>query len=481
VQPKCSNVDCDLNGLLPVYTVDEDIYEVRPSVILGTSDKFVALVRNEHSGSLFRSRTGKPPELILQDELHLISGPLGSLAGIFESAIDIICGNGIRPKIIGSTATIKNASDQIQALFDRSSFQFPPFGLSASDSCFALEDRSAPGRLYIGTSTTGRSAKFALQAVAASTYYVGREIHAKYKDDFTGQADTYTTLVSYYNSLKELGGAMVLFQDDVGETLRSIARSAGSQMYSMTNICELTSNRSQDELQSILIDLELNSNDPNSIDACLASNMLSVGVDVSRLGLMLMNGQPKTRSEYIQATSRVGRNYPGIVVTLYNDTKVRDKSAYEGFTAIHENMYKEVEVTSVTPFSPQCLDRALATVVVAACRHRSSIALNNPEIQTFLDVFDNVSEELCERCQRIDSANLSYLKQKLMDIKSIWLEANPTVYCEFFPRIGSIPLLVAAEQAARMEEDQYFLTMITNLRSVESQSLVRPMPDTRRG
>jgi hypothetical protein len=209
--------------------------------------------------------------------------------------------------------------------------------------------------------------------------------------------------------------------------------------------------------------------------------MLSVGVDVSRLGLMLMNGQPKTRSEYIQATSRVGRNYPGIVVTLYNDTKVRDKSAYEGFTAIHENMYKEVEVTSVTPFSPQCLDRALATVVVAACRHRSSIALNNPEIQTFLDVFDNVSEELCERCQRIDSANLSYLKQKLMDIKSIWLEANPTVYCEFFPRIGSIPLLVAAEQAARMEEDQYFLTMITNLRSVESQSLVRPMPDTRRG
>jgi hypothetical protein len=105
----------------------------------------------------------------------------------------------------------------------------------------------------------------------------------------------------------------------------------------------------------------------------LASNMISVGVDIDRLGLMVVAGQPKTTAEYIQASSRVGRQekWPGLVVTVFNLHKSRDRSHYEHFGAYHESFYRFVEATSVTPFSGPALDRGLAGTLVAMTRFAS--------------------------------------------------------------------------------------------------------------
>ena len=94
--------------------------------------------------------------------------------------------------------------------------------------------------------------------------------------------------------------------------------------------------------------------------------MVSVGVDVKRLGLMVVAGQPKTTAEYIQATSRVGRNYPGVVCTVFNWARPRDLSHYETFEQYHATFYKHVEALSVTPFSPGSLSRGLAALLVGS-------------------------------------------------------------------------------------------------------------------
>ena len=119
----------------------------------------------------------------------------------------------------------------------------------------------------------------------------------------------------------------------------------------------MTSRCSQQEIQRYLENLQFSRDEDNAIDACLSTNMISVGVDVSRLGLMIINGQTKSKSEYIQASAVLGENIYGIVITIYNDSKVRDKSGFENFRDIHQNLYKDVEITSVTPFSPDCIKK----------------------------------------------------------------------------------------------------------------------------
>ena len=301
-----------------------------------------------------------PSDLIIQDELHLISGPLGSMTGLYETAIDELCRTEEGPvKIIGSTATIRRANDQVKSLFNRRAFQFPPAALDAENSGFATLDKTAQGRLYIGLSTAGKTAKFALQATAASLLQSGR----------TGQAEIdkltyYETLVLYFNSLKELGGALVIMQDDVLDSIK-IFSSRRSESPRTTSIPEeLTSRKSSKEIPEILSKLEKNSESDEFIDILLASNMLSVGVDIPRLGLMLVNGQPKSISEYIQATSRVGRKAegPGLVLTLFNDAKIRDKAHFETFKSWHSALYKSVEATSVTPFASRARDKALHAI-----------------------------------------------------------------------------------------------------------------------
>ena len=321
----------------------------------------------------------EPPDLIIQDELHLISGPLGTLVGLYETAVDLLSsvtlnGDRVGPKVIASTATVRRADRQISALFQRRLAVFPPPGLDASDSWFATETplNAEPGRLYLGIFAPGKSVKTALVRVYADLLSRAKALLAS----DAPAADPYMTLVGYFNSLRELGGALRLIEDDVPGRIKVLHR-RDKETWPTRPLYEreeLTSNKRAEEIPKIIDKLERRfTADPPKpgeypVDSVMASNMISVGVDIDRLGLMVVNGQPKATAEYIQATSRVGRQSPGLVVTVYNWTRPRDISHYEKFRAYHGSLYRFVEATSVTPFSARARDKGLEGVFTAAVR-----------------------------------------------------------------------------------------------------------------
>lgn len=461
-----------LNAPLPIWTVDEDIYREKPTLVIGTADKYVQLPRNRDTGLLFGigSNVG-PPDLIIQDELHLISGPLGTMAGLYEIAIDELSSRGgARPKVIGSTATIRRAESQIRALFNRTAFQFPPPGLDHTNSGFATLDQSDPGRLCIGVTTTGRSAKFTLQAVAASLLQ-----SATSNEIPDGSRDDYATLVTYFNSLRELGGALVLMRDDVNRSISEYAgRRDGEEGRQLKPPVELTSRVTSSEIPSLLGRLELDFHNDDSVDAVLATNMISVGVDVSRLGAMIVNGQPKGIAEYIQASSRVGRGrVPGLVVTVYNANKARDRSRYEAFAGWHQSLYRDVEATSVTPFAPRARDRAIHAVLVAIVRHTIPGMAGEP-----IDAADHeteiraVIERIVRRARDVDEEEAHAVGEGLHEFLERWVARGRIKY--YWDDQSDEGLLISAEKAAERALERRNARWATpspnSLRSVEPSS-----------
>lgn len=394
---------------MPVLFVDEQIYQEVPAFIVATVDKFAMMPWRGDAGMLFGRATHLddsraygvmhdapkgarplpegllPPELIVQDELHLISGPLGTMVGLYEAAVDYLCersagGVSRPPKVVCSTATVRRAREQIQAIFGRTMSLFPPRGVNHGDNFFSTIDRERPGRLYVGVGAPGR----ALRAVSVRTYatlLAAAQKHFDKKGDPKQPADPYMTLVGYFNSLRELGGMRRLVEDEVKNRVGDIDRERRPMLYvgphpwaadrNLELPAELTSREVTERLKETnrRLHARRTSVDPEPLDVVLASNMISVGLDVDRLGLMVVTGQPKTTSEYIQATSRVGRAYPGLVVTCLNVMRPRDRSHFERFIAYHESFYREVEATSVTPFSGQALDRGLVGSLLSMIRH----------------------------------------------------------------------------------------------------------------
>ncbi|RMH03810.1 MAG: DNA/RNA helicase, partial [Nitrospirae bacterium] len=429
----------------PIFTVDEDVYVHRPTLLIGTADKFAQIVREKRTNRLFGISDGFPPDLIIQDELHLISGPLGTIAGIYETAFDLmfsVCGQ--RPKVIGSTATIRRAQEQVRALFDREAFQFPPPAIDHDDSGFAVRDRrpAAKGRRYVGVTTAGRSAKFTLQAVAGSLLQTA---FGAFSND--ARRDAYWTLVGYFNSLRELGGALVLMQDDVTDSVALYADARSEKRRPLRNVEELTSRRTQEEIRDMLHLLDIKVGSPGAVDAVLATNMVSVGIDISRLGLMLVNGQPKTIAEYIQSTSRVGRgDVSGLVVSVLNNAKARDRSHFETFCGWHRTLYRDVEATSVTPFAARARDRALHAALVAAVRHLVPGMIDSPRMDD--DAEDKAMELIdliVERAARIDPTELA-VREELERLLDSWRAREVEVYWSDYK--GGKSLLQGAEYAA---------------------------------
>ncbi len=437
---KCIEPSCFFGARgtpLPIWTVDQDIYRELPSLLIGTIDKFAQLARNQDTGALFGldpARRHDPPDLIIQDELHLISGPLGTIAGLYEIAVDAFCSaRGSRPKIIGSTATIKMADEQVRALFNRTVFQFPPPGIDASNSCFAVRDDSKPGRLYAGITTAGRSAKFALQAVCATL------MQSAYSPGIPDSLrDCYWTLVTYFNALRELGGAHVLLQDDVPKSIGEYAGRRGEAPRKLNMPAELTSRLPQADIPVVLENLARPWASGRAEDALLSTNMISVGVDIPRLALMIVNGQPKAISEYIQATSRVGRDAaPGLVVTAFNNGKPRDRSHYETFSTWHGTLYRDVEATSVTPFAARAVDKALRAVLVAMVRHLVASMRTTPVLTNARRVdAEAMRDVILERVKAVDGDERSAVEHSLniildqwqarMNLEAYWVEEKPT-------------------------------------------------------
>ncbi|MFI8997904.1 helicase-related protein [Streptomyces sp. NPDC053542] len=363
----CPNTACAFHSDdgLPVHLVDEAVYDAHPTLVVATVDKFASMPWVTATAALFNrddSDGRRPPELIVQDELHLISGPLGTLTGLYETAVDVLAE---RPKVVASTATIRRASEQVGALFDRRVAQFPPAGLDSRDSWFAVEtprdDKAS--RRYVGLLTPSTSQA----SLLVRTYAALLDAAARCEAD-PEVRDAYWTLVGYFNSLRLLSAAELQVLDDVQDRLELLGRRTPAGPRTATQMIELSSRADSSAVPRHLRQLERRLPDPDTLDVLLATNMISVGVDIDRLGLMAVMGQPQTTAEYIQATSRVGRQHPGLVAVMYNSARSRDRSHYEGFPAFHSALYREVESTSVTPFSSRARDRGLHAVVVALAR-----------------------------------------------------------------------------------------------------------------
>ncbi len=450
-------VDAKGEGI-PVVTVDEDIYRLLPTFIIGTIDKFAQLPWNPNVRMLFgrvtdrcpehgwrgpdgtywpdacNSPTGhvsvktvpaadllsngtrlRPPDLIIQDEFHLITGPLGTLAGLYETAIDdlstwTIGETTVHAKIVASTATIRRAAQQTRAVFARQTRIFPPQVLDVDDTFFARElslDKSA-GRLYVGVCGSGRRLKEAesrlFRTVMAAAQHQWDEAEPIVPPGGVNPADPWMTTVGYFSAIRELAGMYRIATDELQNRLRRIERDRRSflaprfasefdlpddsrkRMWWQPDIVELTSRVGAADLRDVLDQLfqphrfRIEKSDKaksgfrlehQGIDLVLATNMISVGVDVSRLGMMVVVGQPKTTAEYIQASSRVGRDYdkaPGVVFTLSNWARPRDLSHWEQFEHYHDTFYRNVEAQSVTPFAPRALDRGATGVLVSLLR-----------------------------------------------------------------------------------------------------------------
>ena len=457
---------------IPVYLVDEEIYAKCPTIILSTVDKFARLPWDANTNALFgrvdrvcsrdgyvaigadhprHNRTKElppstltqikpflPPELIIQDELHLITGPLGTIYGAYETVIEdlssyFIGAKKIKPKYVVSTATIKNASDQIKCLYGREiTAQFPPNGFEIGDSFYIREVpvNQDPFRKYVGVCAPGQSVKTALLRTYSIILQSAYELSQK--EEYKAFIDPYYSLVGYYNSIRELGGAVRLLQDDIPDRIQRIKKKYGmSKQRFLNHKVEITSRMSSYDIPKKLSQLEIPYTSKDCLDTAIATNMIAVGMDVDRLGLMVVTGQPKQNSEYIQATSRIGRAYPGLVVTLYNPYRPRDLSHYENFTGYHSQLYRFVEGTTATPFSARARDRVLHALVISAIRlHYPNLASNNGASmisQLTEEQLNNVKALIMDRLNIIKPSAKADAEREIDDFVSNWklLAAQP--------------------------------------------------------
>lgn len=524
---KCENSACEYSHHpLPLQVVDESIYESPPTLLLGTVDKFAMIPWKEKAGNLFgfrksdRERTHRicPPGLIIQDELHLIAGPLGTMVGLYETMVQTLCNNYrkekppfisiekddfIPPKIVASSATISRAYEQVKNLYAISTREqlniFPAQGLEFGDTWFS-EERSIeesddndnikyPGRKYVGILAPGYpSAQTSIVRAYASVLQKIKELSVL--PDSTKTIDYYWTLLGYFNSIKELGGASSLVYGDIVERLGQIQErelTSKDQKRYLNRVEELTSRISSSQIPEILKKLETSydSGKNYALDICLATNMVATGVDISRLGLMFIHGQPKTTAEYIQASSRVGRKVPsgpGLIFTLYSSSKPRDKSHYEQFQGYHSRIYSNVEPTSVTPFSINARQRGLHAIWIGLLRHFATGELSHsPVLSDEFEELDPIIRKLIsDRCKTIDPDEVNNTSLLITSRIKAWRAEGPDNYGDAANRgilqnEGYYPLLYASSAEVRQEAKERAVPFATStsMRGVDTESAVR--------
>lgn len=524
---QCDNNACEYSKIpLPLQVVDESIYENPPTLLLGTVDKFAMIPWKEKAGKLFGFRKDIssnihricPPELIIQDELHLIAGPLGSMVGLYETMVQTLCNDYknikppfissddvdyISPKVIASSATISRASEQVKNLYaiksDDQLSIFPAQGLEFGDTWFSEEKSLAeidnlgiqkfPGRRYVGILASGYPS--AQTSIVRTYAMVLQKIKELSQTNKVKTIDYYWTLLGYFNSIRELGGASSLVHGDIIERLGQIQNRdliVKDKRRYLNRLEELTSRVSSSEIPVILKKLEtkFSTGTSQALDICLATNMVATGVDISRLGMMFIHGQPKTTAEYIQASSRVGRDVPlgpGIIFSMYSPSKPRDKSHYEQFQGYHSRIYSNVEPTSVTPFSINARQRGLHAVIIGLTRHFSSGTLiktphtsDNIEFDELTSIIKKLIEE---RCKTIDEEELINTTKLFERILKLWKTGGAQNYGDaanynILNNNDPYPLMYAT--SAEVKEDiklkQTRFATSTSMRGVDTESVL---------
>ncbi|MEE5993609.1 MAG: helicase-related protein [Oscillospiraceae bacterium] len=235
---------------------------------------------------------------------------------------------------------------------------------------------------------------------------------------------------------------------------------------------ELTSRNSAKEIKNVLERLENQFTSENCFDYIMASNMLSVGIDIERLGVMCVYGQPKSNSEYIQATSRVGRTNPGLVISLYNGMRSRDKSYYEQFQYYHNTFYQYVESTSVTSYSPRAIEKALHCAMMAIIRHTIPKYNTNDSARKYQQhdsEIQKVKQNMLKRIRDIEPRMVEYAEEWLDFYLECWEEAvqrlpNSLVFSNYHNE--DVALFRSADNHGGSE----IPTILNSVRNVEMSS-----------
>jgi len=502
----CPDATCSFKDKLPLQVVDEGLYESPPTLLIGTVDKFAGLAWNQDALSIFGAgkKQTDTPTLIIQDELHLISGPLGSMVGLFEASIDALCQHsGKKPKIVASTATISRAESQILGLYNRQAAVFPPQGIDISDSFFAKEMKIAAtddpktevrGRAYVGIFGSARSSQLMTQVMlTAGLLQAAKSCGASPK-----YVDPYFTIIQYYNSLRELGQAAATVDSELKEHSTDIRSRLGlgkveegmpDQRRYVNKCIELASFIPSHEINDVLQQLFSRISDDEKFlesrraalpdeklpaDICFATNMIQVGLDVPRLGLMSVVGQPKGTAEYIQTTSRVGRSKdaPGLVFTTYNPSKPRDRSHYEHFKSYHQSLYRWVEPTCVTPFSLPTRERALHAIVVILVRLFLKNEITDiPPAQVPDEIQLRISNWVLDRIETIDPSERKQAEAMLTEIFDKWARIGAhqwgKMHMDEFKK-DNIPLLAASGSNVDAEYEAMPFMTPTSMRNVDA-------------
>ena len=526
----CSDPNCyfykyrDSRVSIPVYLIDEQIYRKCPTVVIATVDKFARLpwdvacntlfgrvdrfcprhgfiaIGQDHNNKHNNTRSGHeatstiivkpfyPPELIVQDELHLITGPLGTIYGAYESVIEELCSITrdevkILPKYVVSTATINNADEQIRCLYGRTETTlFPPNGLDIKDSFFTREipiDQS-PFRKYCGIAASGKSVKTTLLRVYA--ILIQTALHLAEQPQYRNLVDPYYTLIGYFNSIRELGGTVRLLQDDVPKRQKWIVKHYGHKRQRFYGYKEITSRMTSDRTAGLLKELEsgienkeaLEKQSKDFLDVAIATNMISVGLDIDRLGLMCVLGQPKQNSEYIQTTSRIGRVHPGLVVTVYNPYRPRDLSHYENFKGYHAHIYRFVEGTTATPFSARARDRVLHALFITLARLQIRALAENASAAAIdsvpIEEIDSIINKIAARVARVAPKLHTDVVEEIVEFIDIWKTCKqvnplPLHYYIWDTKKGARLLNFYGEHCSRTEKPT-----LSSMREVENTS-----------
>ena len=478
---------------LPVEVIDERIYDKPPSLVIATADKFAMIAFRRKAGTLFgRSisdggtrQVTVPPGLIVQDELHLISGPLGTIYGLYEGIFERLCSHRvgdtwIKPKLIASTATIRGAAEQVLALYARTRLQlFPSPGLRMGDSFFGTYAREgngqlSPGRLYLGIHANDYGSVLTTQVrTFSSALFRPNSFDPTHRDPWW-------SLLVFYNSLRELGGATTLFGSDIRSRLKFIFNRENFTPQHRRNLRvveELTSRLSQPEIVGMMDNLSTvySEADNKALDVCLASNIIEVGVDIDRLSLMGVVGQPKTTAQYIQVTGRVGRRWwerAGLILTIYNPMKSRDRSHFEQFHSYHRRLYERVEPTSATPFALSAIQRALPGALIAWSRQHSDAPVHN--LAAYESSFDTGYELLRQRCEIIQkpedrTRSLLELERVRQEVLNKWGQ-NPLEWENFPPSVDGEYLMLWPGQYATLPQKQRGVEVPSSMRQVDGSA-----------
>lgn len=493
---ECSFGQEDWQSWLPVEVIDERIYRQPPSLVIGTADKLAIVAYRPEAGALFgRTITGGrlrqqylPPGLIIQDELHLISGPLGTMYALYEGIFERLCsyqqnGNWVKPKLIASTATIRGAADQVMALYARPRTSlFPAPGLLMGDSFFGRYARDEAGglhdgRLYVGIHASDYGSVLTTQVrTFSSALFRPFSLPAN-------QRDPWWTLLAFYNSIRELGGAKTLFDSDIRSRLKFVFNREGftDSRRNLRIVEELTSRLSQAEIVGMMEKLSARyTGAPGDMtpDACLASNIIEVGVDIDRLSLMGVIGQPKTTATYIQITGRVGRRWwerPGLILMIYNPSKSRDRSHFEQFHSYHRRLYERVEPTSATPFALSAIQRALPGALIAWARQHSDAPVQNKT--AYADAVECAYQILLDRCQIVQlpedqERSLQEMERVRNELEHKW-GLNPQEWEDFPQSVDGEYLMLWPGQFATLKQRQHGIIVPSSMRQVDGSAELR--------